>query len=54
MIDKKDAERSGTERAAILLLTLGEKEAAEVLKQMGAKEVQRIGAAMAKLRNVSK
>ena len=53
MIDKKD-ERTGTERAAILLLTLGEKEAAEVLKQMGAKEVQRIGAAMAKLRNVSK
>jgi len=54
MIDKKDAERTGTERAAILLLTLGEKEAAEVLKQMGAKEVQRIGAAMAKLQNVSK
>jgi len=53
MIDKKD-ERTGTERAAILLLTLGEKEAAEVLKQMGAKEVQRIGAAMAKLQNVSK
>jgi flagellar motor switch protein FliG len=54
MIDKKDAQRTGTERAAILLLTLGEKEAAEVLKQMGAKEVQRIGAAMAKLQNVSK
>ena len=54
MIDKKEAERTGTERAAILLLTLGEKEAAEVLKQMGAKEVQRIGAAMAKLRNVSR
>lgn len=54
MTDKKDAERTGTERAAILLLTLGEKEAAEVLKQMGAKEVQRIGAAMAKLQNVSK
>src|ERR1700759_289936 len=48
------SERSGTERAAILLLTLGEREAAEVLKQMGAKEVQRIGAAMAKLQNVSK
>src|SRR6201992_4112566 len=48
------SERSGTERAAILLLTLGEREAAEVLKQMGAKEVQRIGAAMAKLQSVSK
>ena len=54
MTDKKEAERSGTERAAILLLTLGEKEAAEVLKQMGAKEVQRIGAAMAKLQGVSR
>ena len=54
MTDKKDAERSGTDRAAILLLTLGEQEAAQVLKHMGAKEVQRIGAAMAKLTNVSK
>jgi flagellar motor switch protein FliG len=54
MSDKKEGERSGTERAAILLLTLGEKEAAEVLRHMGAKEVQRIGAAMAKLESVSK
>jgi flagellar motor switch protein FliG len=54
MTDKKDAERSGTDRAAILLLTLGEQEAAQVLKHMGAKEVQRIGAAMAKLANVSR
>jgi flagellar motor switch protein FliG len=54
MSDKKAAERSGTERAAILLLTLGEQEAAQVLRHMGAKEVQRIGAAMAKLANVSK
>jgi flagellar motor switch protein FliG len=54
MTDKKETERSGTERAAILLLTLGEKEAAEVLKHMGAKEVQRIGAAMAKLKTVSR
>ena len=50
---EKDA-RSGTERAAILLLTLGEQEAAQVLKHMGAKEVQRIGSAMSKLANVSK
>lgn len=53
MTEKKDT-RSGTERAAILLLTLGEQEAAQVLKHMGAKEVQRIGAAMAKLANVSR
>ena len=52
-IKEKEA-RSGTERAAILLLTLGEQEAAQVLKHMGAKEVQRIGSAMSKLANVSK
>ncbi len=46
--------RSGTERAAILLLTLGEHEAAQVLKHMGAREVQKIGAAMAQLQNVSR
>jgi flagellar motor switch protein FliG len=46
--------RTGVERAAILLLTLGEQEAAEVLKHMGAKEVQRVGAAMAHLKNVSR
>jgi flagellar motor switch protein FliG len=52
--DRREAARSGTERAAILLLTLGENEAAQVLKHMGAKEVQRIGTAMAKLSNVSR
>jgi flagellar motor switch protein FliG len=46
--------RTGVDRAAILLLTLGEQEAAEVLKHMGAKEVQRVGAAMAHLTNVSR
>ena len=49
-----DKDRSGTERAAILLLTLGEHEAAQVLKHMGAREVQKIGAAMAQLQNVSR
>ncbi len=52
--DRREAARSGTERAAILLLTLGENEAAQVLKHMGAKEVQRIGTAMAKLSSVSR
>src|SRR5918992_4625962 len=46
--------RSGTERAAILLLSLGEQEATEVMKHMGAKDVQRIGAAMTQLRNISR
>jgi flagellar motor switch protein FliG len=54
MANREKEARSGTERAAILLLTLGEQEAAQVLKHMGAKEVQRIGTAMAKLSNVSR
>mgnify|MGYP001604026001 CR=1 FL=1 len=45
---------NGTQRAALLLMTLGEQEAAEVLKYMGAKEVQELGTAMASLRNVSR
>ena len=47
-------ERTGTDRAAILLLTLGEQEAAQVLKHMGAREVQKVGAAMARLTGVSR
>src|SRR5262252_8447598 len=52
--ERKEGPRPGTERAAILLLTLGEAEAAQVLRHMGAKEVQRIGTAMAKLSGVSR
>jgi flagellar motor switch protein FliG len=44
----------GTQRAALLLMTLGEQEAAEVLKFMGAQEVQQLGMAMASLKNVSR
>lgn len=43
-----------TQRAAVLLMTLGEQEAAEVLRQLGAKEVQKLGQAMASIANVSK
>ena len=42
-----------TERAAILLMSLGEKDAAEILKHMGPKEVQRVGSAMATLTSVN-
>jgi len=45
---------SGTQQAALLLMTLGEAEASEVLKYMDAKEVQRLGAAMASLDNISR
>jgi flagellar motor switch protein FliG len=49
-----DEKISGAERAAILLMTLGEQTAAEVLKHLGPKEVQKVGTAMATLTNVSK
>ena len=54
MNDKQDEGRSGVERAAILLLTLGEAEAAQVLKHMGAREVQKVGSAMTRLTGVSR
>ena len=38
--------RSGVDRAAILLLALGEQDAAQVLKHLGAKDVQRVGACL--------
>ena len=54
MADGPAGKIPGVERAAILLLTVGEQAAAEVLKHMAPKEVQKIGAAMAQLTNVSK
>ena len=44
----------GIERSAILLMSLGEEEAAEVFKFLGPKEVQKLGAAMASLQNVTR
>ncbi len=43
---------SGPERAAIFMMTLGEESAANVLKHMDPKEVQKVGTAMASLSNV--
>lgn len=45
---------NGTQRAAIFLLSLGESDAASVMKHMGAKDVQRVGAAMVSMKNVSR
>ena len=57
--DNKDAKDSKPavklsrlDQAAILLMSLGEASAAEVLKHMGPKEVQRLGTAMSQLKNV--
>jgi flagellar motor switch protein FliG len=43
-----------TDKAAVLLMSLGEEQTSEILKHMNPKEVQRVGAAMANLTNVSK
>lgn len=44
----------GIEKSAILLMTLGEDDAAEVMKHLGPREVQKIGSAMAKLSGISR
>ncbi len=44
----------GLEDAAILLMSLGEEEAAEVFKHLAPKEVQRLGECIAKMKAVSK
>src|SRR5476649_2566557 len=47
-------ELAGTQRASILLMSLGEQDAANVLKQLDAREVQKLGIAMAELKEVSR
>lgn len=44
----------GARQAAILLLTLGEQDAAEVLKHLSARDVQAVGSAMAGLTSVTR
>lgn len=44
----------GVQRSAILLMSIGEEEAVEVFKYLGPREVQKLGAAMAKLNNVTR
>ncbi len=43
-----------TDKAAIFLMTLGEASAAQIIKHLGPREVQKIGTAMAGLQNVSR
>ncbi|SKA21667.1 flagellar motor switch protein FliG [Lysobacter spongiicola DSM 21749] len=56
MADPKNKEEplTGVQRAAVVLLSLGEAQAAEVLKHMGAKEVQKLGMAMTSVGGVSR
>ena len=52
--NRPDGPVNGAQRAAILLLTLGEQDAAEVLKHLSARDVQAVGTAMAALSSVSR
>jgi len=51
--DKKPAKVSRVDAAAILLMSLGEADAAQILKHMGPKEVQRVGTSMAGLKDIT-
>ena len=51
-IDNAAPDDDGLENAAILLMSLGEEEAAEVFKHLAPKEVQRLGEAIAKTKAV--
>lgn len=50
----ENATLTGVEKAAIFLMTLGEGAAAQIIKHLGPREVQKIGTAMASLQNVSR
>lgn len=58
MVDEKGTGSKASipfaEKAAILLLAIGEEPAAEVLKQLGPKDVQRIGGTMAALSDIKR
>ena len=54
MTDTSAAALTGVQRAAVLLLSLGEQDAAEVLKHMNAKDVQKLGIAMASVSGVTR
>lgn len=54
MAEKKQKKLSGIERSAVLLLTIGEDDAGEIMRHMAPKEVQAVGEAMATIGNVSK
>jgi flagellar motor switch protein FliG len=53
-MNNQDSSLTGVQRAAVLLLSLGEADAAEVLKHMNAKEVQKLGIAMATISGISR
>ena len=50
---KELAELTGTQRAAVLMLLLGEQQASEIIRFMSPKEVQSLGAAMVSVSDLS-
>ena len=52
-LDKEMAQLSGTQRAAVLMLLLGEQQAAEIIRYLNPKEVQALGAAMVSVADLS-
>jgi flagellar motor switch protein FliG len=52
--DKGSTSVKGTEKAGVLLLTLGEDVAAAILQHMNPKEVQKVGSTMATMNDVSR
>ncbi len=51
---KKEKKLNGIERSAVLLLSIGEDDAGEIMRHMSPKEVQAVGEAMATIGGVSK
>ncbi len=54
MSETEQTSIDGLERAAIFMMSLGEKEAAAIIRHMEPKEVQRVGSAMAALTHVTR
>ncbi|ABI56064.1 flagellar motor switch protein FliG [Alkalilimnicola ehrlichii MLHE-1] len=49
-----DSKLKGTDRAAVFMMSLGEDEAANIMKHLGPREVQRLGQSMSGLEQVSR
>lgn len=56
MADKKNeqSKMTGADKAAILIMSLGEQHASEVLRHIGPKEVHKISASLANIKNIQK
>ncbi len=52
-LERELSELSGTQRAAVLMLLLGEQQAAEIIRYLNPKEVQALGAAMVSVADLS-